>query len=114
MRNHPHAAQQARPRCDRTGVIPRARSNHGEIPTRRALPQPSRQPNVLHRRRLAIAQEPALYAAHLRGAIAQLGERLNGIQEVAGSTPVGSTSEIKHRQDGFSVSMRRAAARTCG
>ena len=27
----------------------------------------------------------------LRGAIAQLGERLNGIQEVRGSTPLGST-----------------------
>ena len=27
-----------------------------------------------------------------RGAIAQLGERLNGIQEVRGSTPLGSTS----------------------
>jgi hypothetical protein len=26
-----------------------------------------------------------------RGAIAQLGERLNGIQEVGGSTPPGST-----------------------
>jgi hypothetical protein len=26
-----------------------------------------------------------------RGAIAQLGERLNGIQEVRGSTPLGST-----------------------
>ena len=29
---------------------------------------------------------------HLIGAIAQLGERLNGIQEVGGSTPPGSTS----------------------
>src|SRR5262249_15792243 len=27
-----------------------------------------------------------------RGAIAQLGERLNGIQEVRGSTPLGSTN----------------------
>ena len=27
-----------------------------------------------------------------RGAIAQLGERLNGIQEVVGSIPIGSTS----------------------
>ncbi len=25
------------------------------------------------------------------GAVAQLGERLNGIQEVVGSTPIGST-----------------------
>src|SRR5579859_8101715 len=36
-----------------------------------------------------------LYAARrLAGAIAQLGERLNGIQEVRGSTPLGSTNEI--------------------
>jgi hypothetical protein len=27
----------------------------------------------------------------VRGAVAQLGERLNGIQEVGGSTPLGST-----------------------
>jgi hypothetical protein len=31
----------------------------------------------------------------MRGAIAQLGERLNGIQEVRGSTPLGSTNKIK-------------------
>ena len=38
----------------------------------------------------------ALNAPLLRpGAIAQLGERLNGIQEVRGSTPLGSTTEIK-------------------
>src|SRR5690242_9110126 len=37
----------------------------------------------------------ALYAPLLvAGAIAQLGERLNGIQEVRGSTPLGSTKEI--------------------
>ena len=29
------------------------------------------------------------------GAIAQLGERLNGIQEVVGSIPSGSTNKIK-------------------
>lgn len=28
------------------------------------------------------------------GAIAQLGERLNGIQEVVGSIPIGSTSSL--------------------
>ena len=27
------------------------------------------------------------------GAVAQLGERLNGIQEVVGSTPIGSTKK---------------------
>ena len=38
------------------------------------------------------------------GAIAQLGERLNGIQEVGGSTPPGST---KHFADVASVLNRR-------
>ncbi len=32
---------------------------------------------------------------HLNGAIAQLGERLNGIQEVSGSIPLSSTKQIK-------------------
>jgi hypothetical protein len=31
------------------------------------------------------------------GAIAQLGERLNGIQEVGGSTPPGSTKRVVNR-----------------
>jgi hypothetical protein len=31
-----------------------------------------------------------------RGAVAQLGERLNGIQEVDGSIPFGSTKQIKN------------------
>lgn len=35
-------------------------------------------------------REP-LMKTHADGAIAQLGERLNGIQEVRGSTPLGST-----------------------
>jgi hypothetical protein len=30
------------------------------------------------------------------GAVAQLGERLNGIQEVVGSIPISSTSKINH------------------
>ena len=30
-----------------------------------------------------------------RGAVAQLGERLNGIQEVVGSTPIGSTKNSR-------------------
>ena len=38
-------------------------------------------------------ERPPLYAALARdGAIAQLGERLNGIQEVSGSIPLGSTT----------------------
>ena len=35
-------------------------------------------------------------AAFLNGAVAQLGERLNGIQEVDGSIPFGSTKSIKN------------------
>src|ERR1700733_7298476 len=40
---------------------------------------------------LDMAAKQGLYPASLRGAIAQLGERLNGIQEVVGSIPIGST-----------------------
>ena len=32
----------------------------------------------------------------LSGAVAQLGERLNGIQEVRGSTPLSSTKKINN------------------
>ena len=44
-----------------------------------------------------VAAFPTFTAAHfslipsVRGAVAQLGERLNGIQEVEGSIPFGST-----------------------
>ena len=32
-----------------------------------------------------------------RGAVAQLGERLNGIQEVVGSIPIGSTKILQSK-----------------
>ena len=35
----------------------------------------------------------------LYGAVAQLGERLNGIQEVRGSIPLSSTMGIRHLVD---------------
>src|SRR5689334_3631865 len=35
-----------------------------------------------------------------QGAVAQLGERLNGIQEVVGSTPIGSTNAAVLRTSG--------------
>jgi hypothetical protein len=35
------------------------------------------------------------FALAFRGAVAQLGERLNGIQEVVGSIPIGSTMKSK-------------------
>jgi hypothetical protein len=38
------------------------------------------------------SQQALLTALH-RGAVAQLGERLNGIQEVVGSIPIGSTKK---------------------
>jgi hypothetical protein len=34
------------------------------------------------------------FSLAFRGAVAQLGERLNGIQEVVGSIPIGSTMKI--------------------
>jgi Domain of unknown function DUF29 len=44
-----------------------------------------------------------LYAAfRVDGAIAQLGERLNGIQEVRGSTPLGSTNNPGNRGEAMS------------
>ena len=46
---------------------------------------------------------------YLNGAVAQLGERLNGIQEVVGSIPISSTSIfIKRRidQNGLQGKMR--------
>ena len=42
---------------------------------------------------------PMLYSALRRGAIAQLGERLNGIQKVRGSNPLSSTTNrLKNRR----------------
>jgi len=38
-------------------------------------------------------------ATHPRGAVAQLGERLNGIQEVVGSIPISSTNRINPLRD---------------
>ena len=35
---------------------------------------------------------------HRQGALAQLGERYNGIVEVRGSTPLGSTKSRQHRR----------------
>ena len=40
--------------------------------------------------RAAAEQLPRIEVSR-KGAVAQLGERLNGIQEVSGSTPLGST-----------------------
>ncbi len=37
----------------------------------------------------------AAFFKDMVGAVAQLGERLNGIQEVVGSIPISSTIEIK-------------------
>jgi hypothetical protein len=37
---------------------------------------------------------PTLYNPRPCGAVAQLGERLNGIQEVVGSIPIGSTISL--------------------
>jgi hypothetical protein len=36
------------------------------------------------------------FSLAFRGAVAQLGERLNGIQEVVGSIPIGSTMKFNH------------------
>jgi hypothetical protein len=43
------------------------------------------------------------------GAIAQLGERLSGTQKVAGSSPAGSTSELRNHPELFSFPARQSA-----
>src|SRR5271170_4944822 len=45
----------------------------------------------------SLPRRPAVpnFGAQIRGAIAQLGERYNGIVEVTGSIPVGSTNQMK-------------------
>ena len=64
-------------------------------------------PRINRRSRWTLAVESAAIAAgayiglppvrsRLCGAVAQLGERLNGIQEVEGSTPFGSTLPFTH------------------
>ncbi|CAK0763779.1 hypothetical protein CCP3SC5AM1_350001 [Gammaproteobacteria bacterium] len=43
------------------------------------------------------------------GAIAQLGERLHGMQEVGGSIPPGSTISTKNRENPLALAMGRKA-----
>ena len=43
-------------------------------------------------------QSVVIASPEMQGAIAQLGERLNGIQEVSGSIPLSSTKNIKGLQ----------------
>jgi hypothetical protein len=50
--------------------------------------------------------------APLQGAIAQLGERLNGIQEVASSILAGSTNKINGLQTGKDSSSNRLATKS--
>jgi hypothetical protein len=47
----------------------------------------------------------------LRGAIAQLGERLHGMQEVGGSIPPGSTKKINHFRATTSLPTQEVPAR---
>jgi hypothetical protein len=61
------------------------------------------------------AGQRRLYAAsHSAGAIAQLGERLNGIQEVRGSTPLGSTSKFNWLAAFKRGTRYRLGDRSCG
>src|SRR6476620_256506 len=50
--------------------------------------------SVLHKCLTLPKPLPKLAHFPARGAIAQLGERLHGMQEVAGSIPAGSTNKI--------------------
>ena len=52
--------------------------------------------NQRHDDFFACRRHPAFLTSHVScGAIAQLGERYNGIVEVTGSIPVGSTNKFK-------------------
>jgi hypothetical protein len=51
-------------------------------------------------------------AASASGAIAQLVERLNGIQEVSGSTPLSSTMKPPRETAGASSHLRRMVRTT--
>ena len=48
-----------------------------------------------------------------RGAVAQLGERLNGIQEVVGSIPIGSTIKSSLARDANSPATEIVRACPC-
>src|SRR2546426_1797789 len=51
-------------------------------------------PTLRRRLRGSKRRGPLLYSPLRRGAIAQLGERLNGIQKVRGSNPLSSTKDL--------------------
>ena len=59
-----------------------------------------RHPTACRRMRRARRNIPIIgtLASVLRGAVAQLGERLNGIQEVVGSIPISSTNLVNIRK----------------
>ena len=60
-----------------------------------------------------IRPSPPVIWAPFGGAIAQLGERLNGIQEVRGSTPLGSTTPLRLRRESVrSVTVAQSPPRT--
>ena len=59
---------------------------------------------------LTLVSWPLKWLGNLFGAIAQLVERMNGIHEVTGSTPVGST--IRRRAQRYGVMSRRSETKT--
>ena len=61
------------------------------------MAEPDKRPVTLEELLVSCADrrtftQQALLTVSYRGAVAQLGERLNGIQEVVGSIPIGSTT----------------------
>ena len=56
----------------------------------------SKQTILAKRYSVDLLRDPAYYAARVEGALAQLGERHNGIVEVSGSIPLGSTNILTH------------------
>ncbi len=74
------------------------RSRKANAASGRPFPRPGRQALAQFAVTAYLGVPPAQPLAGfptLAGAVAQLGERLNGIQEVRGSIPLGSTNKIK-------------------
>ncbi len=87
---HPHPESAARPRRFFLALRPDATAS----PTANFPLAPVQRTAY----RTAHAGGETINARTSGGAIAQLGERLNGIQEVRGSTPLGSTKQFKDLQ----------------
>src|SRR5262249_20969066 len=97
-------ADEAPPRRSRTKRSAQSGAGGGQEPARRFIPGlPRAGPDAIDAAceagftRVLLPPGASCYRSALsRGAVAQLGERLNGIQEVDGSIPFSSTIDSSH------------------